>query len=90
MTSVVESVLRQCVCEGSLLEVPLPPRCVCSGQMMMMVMVMMAAANDVSISNSGRRRQTEGLRLHGFLGLSLNDRTIVFLVILVDKTVSVE
>ena len=30
-----------------------------------------------------------GRRLNGFLGLSLNDRTIVFLVILLDKTVSV-
>ena len=28
-------------------------------------------------------------RLNGFLGLSLNDRTIPFLVILLDKTVSV-
>ena len=30
-----------------------------------------------------------GCRLHGFLGLSLNDRTILFLVILLDKTISV-
>ena len=30
-----------------------------------------------------------GRRLNGFLGLSLNDRTILFLVILLDKTVSV-
>ena len=29
-----------------------------------------------------------GRRLHGFLGLSLNDRTIISLVILLDKTVS--
>ena len=28
-------------------------------------------------------------RLNGFLGLSLNDRTILFQVILLDKTVSV-
>ena len=28
-------------------------------------------------------------RLNGFLGLSLNDKTILFLVILLDKTVSV-
>ena len=33
--------------------------------------------------------ETEGHRPNGFLGLSLNDRTILFLVILVDKTVSV-
>ena len=31
----------------------------------------------------------EGRRLNGFLGLSLNDGTIPFLVILLDKTVSV-
>ena len=30
-----------------------------------------------------------GRRLNGFLALSLNDRTILFLVILLDKTVSV-
>ena len=30
-----------------------------------------------------------GRRLNGFLGLSLNDRTILFLVISLDKTVSV-
>ena len=30
-----------------------------------------------------------GRRPNGFLGLSLNDRTIIFLVILLDKTVSV-
>ena len=30
-----------------------------------------------------------GRRLNGSLGLSLNDRTITFLVVLVDKTVSV-
>ena len=34
-------------------------------------------------------RHSVGRRLNGFLGLSLNDRTIVFLVILLDKTVSV-
>ena len=32
--------------------------------------------------------QTVGRRPNGFLGLSLNDRTILFLVILLDKTVS--
>ena len=32
---------------------------------------------------------TTGRRLNGFLGLSLNDRTILFLVILFHKTVSV-
>ena len=32
---------------------------------------------------------TLGRRLNSFLGLSLNDRTILFLVILLDKTVSV-
>ena len=31
----------------------------------------------------------DGRRLNDFLGLSLNDRTILFLVILLDKTVSV-
>ena len=30
-----------------------------------------------------------GRRSNGFLGLSLNDKTIIFLVILLDKTVSV-
>ena len=30
-----------------------------------------------------------GRRLNGFLGQSLSDRTILFLVILLDKTVSV-
>ena len=30
-----------------------------------------------------------GRRLNGFVGLSLNDRTILFLAIIVDKTVSV-
>ena len=30
-----------------------------------------------------------GRRLNGFLGLSLNDRTIIFLEVLLDKTVSV-
>ena len=30
-----------------------------------------------------------GRRLNAFLGLSLNDRTLLFLVILFDKTVSV-
>ena len=33
--------------------------------------------------------QFEGRRPNGFLGLSLNDRTNLFLVILLDKTVSV-
>ena len=32
---------------------------------------------------------TLGRRLNGFLGLSLNDRTILFIVILLDKTVSI-
>ena len=32
---------------------------------------------------------TEGRRLNGFVGLSLSDRTILFLVIFLDKTVSV-
>ena len=40
-------------------------------------------------ATEGRKRETEGSRL-GFLGLSLNDRTIgLFLVILLDKTVTV-
>ena len=29
-----------------------------------------------------------GHRLNGFLGLSLNDRTVLFLLIILDKTVS--
>ena len=33
--------------------------------------------------------QSRGRRLNGFVGLSLDDRTILFLVILLDKTVSV-
>ena len=33
--------------------------------------------------------EPEGRRPNGFLGLSLNDRTILFLVDLLDKTVSV-
>ena len=32
----------------------------------------------------------EGRRLNGFQGRSMNDRTILFLVILLDKTVSVK
>ena len=36
-----------------------------------------------------REREREGRRLNGFLRLSLNDGTILFLVILLDKTVSV-
>ena len=35
-------------------------------------------------------RLPKGRRPNGFLGLSLNDRAILFLVILLDKTVSVE
>ena len=34
-------------------------------------------------------KKREGRRPNGFLGLSLNDRTILFLLILLDKTVSV-
>ena len=41
---------------------------------------------------AGRRPQkcrsaAKGRRLNGFLGLSLNDRNIIFFVILLDKTV---
>ena len=36
-----------------------------------------------------RSQGSLGRRLNCFLGLSLNDRTIIFLVILLDKTVSV-
>ena len=36
-----------------------------------------------------RRSLSQGCRPNGFLGLSLNDRIILFLVILLDKTVSV-
>ena len=55
----------------------------------------------VRVSLSGRREVNEstrlrgggashkGRRLKGFLGLSLDDRTILFLAILLDKTVSV-
>ena len=35
------------------------------------------------------RARTKGRRPNGLLGLSLNDRNIIFLVILLDKTVSV-
>ena len=35
-----------------------------------------------------REKEVRGLRLNGFVGLSLNDRTILFLVITLDKTVS--
>ena len=40
---------------------PLPLRCVCvcSGQMMMVAMMKAVAANDVSIPNSGRRREEQ-------------------------------
>ena len=37
----------------------------------------------------GKEGKFRGRRPNGFLGLSLNDRTILFLVILLDKTVSV-
>ena len=37
----------------------------------------------------GNTADTEGRRPNDFLGLSLNDRTILFPVILLDKTVSV-
>ena len=39
--------------------------------------------------SGGLKKRKEGRRPNGFLGLSLNDRTILFLLILVDKTVSV-
>ena len=39
--------------------------------------------------SSAAARQTKGRHLKGFLGLPLNDRTILSLVILFDKTVSV-
>ena len=42
-----------------------------------------------SLAIRGRGGETEGGRLNGVLGLSLNDRTIPFLAILLDKTVSV-
>ena len=38
---------------------------------------------------TGAQTVTRGRRLTGFLGLSLNDRTILFPGILLDKTVSV-
>ena len=38
---------------------------------------------------SQSERDTGGRRPNGFLGLSLNDRTILFQVISLDKTVSV-
>ena len=44
---------------------------------------------DFSYDSRQRRRVGEGRRLNGFLGLSLNDRTILFLGIVLDKTVSV-
>ena len=42
--------------------------------------------------DKGRREDFDlrgGRRLNGFLGLSLHDRALLFLVILLDKTVSV-
>ena len=36
-----------------------------------------------------RAAEVKGRRLNGFLGLSLNDRTVLFLVILLETTVSV-
>ena len=45
----------------------------------------------LEISADNRRlrdgAQALGRRLNGFLGLSLNDRTILFLVIVLDRTV---
>ena len=38
---------------------------------------------------SNNDASSSGRRLNGFLGLSLNDRTILFIVILLDKTVSI-
>ena len=35
-----------------------------------------------------RRQEKEGRRLNGFLGLSLNDKTVLFRVILLDKKAS--
>ena len=46
-------------------------------------------AMPVITSNSNPDRQTEGRRPNGFRGLSLNDRTILFLVTSLDMTVSV-
>ena len=42
-----------------------------------------------SLCGGGNNQGTEGRRLKSFLGLSLNDRMIIFLIILLDKTVSV-
>ena len=50
----------------------------------------MMATTRYSRSKDDRPEEKEGRRLNGFLGLSLNDRTILFLVILLDKIVSVD
>ena len=43
----------------------------------------------VYISGNSGNKEVRGRRLNGFLELSLNDVTILFLVILLDKTVPV-
>ena len=50
----------------------------------------MMATTRYSRSKDDRPEEKEGRRLNSFLGLSLNDRTILFLVMLLDKTVSVD
>ena len=50
-----------------------------------------ANQHNLPVTSSDQRRifKSKGRRLNGFLGLSLNDRTIHFLAISLDKTVSV-
>ena len=50
--------------------------------------VIIASRNGIP-SGEGEGGEVPGRRPNGFLGPSLNDRTILFLVMLLDKTVSV-
>ena len=43
----------------------------------------------IKVRPPAQKCSTSGRRPNGFLGLSLNDRNIIFLVILLDKSVSV-
>ena len=52
-------------------------------------MLSVGVANKAMPQIRSFRARTKGRRPNGLLGLSLNDRNILFLVILLDKTVSV-
>ena len=49
--------------------------------------VCVTASKEEGIMSKGSREGAVGRRLNGFLGLSLNDRTLQFLAVLLDKTV---